>query len=604
MPVRSHSLSRIVCWCCAVVMCWASFFFYPRWQHKGTEAAISWDVSGYYWYLPSLFIYHDLKHQGFKDSILDKYRPTNTEFMQGMRLDNGNYVMKYASGMAVMYLPFFTAAHLLAGALGYPRDGFSAPYQFAIQFGGLLVSLLGLWYFRKLLLQFYADKVVAVVLALLVLASNYLNYSSIDCGMSHTWLFTVYVFLLLNTVAFYRSFQLKNAIRIGLLVGLATLTRPTDAISCLIPLLWGMNSLVPAAIGQQFSLILKHYKGFLAAVVCATAVISIQLFYWKYVSGHWLVYSYQGQKLYFRSPNFMDYTFSYRSGWLVYSPLLVLAFIGILPYLAKGKNKVAILTFFLLNYYLVCAWNIWWYGGRAMVQSYPVLFFCVASLVQAVLDRKVLAWALAPVALAFLYYNTWLTYIYHHGDLYDNDCMTEAYFWRIAGRWHAPASVAVLKDNPDLYEGQPKNMLLLYPANRGLDSGRILDQLTPENGGMLLLNKSNQESPVTRFAYTGSGARWLRAQATFRCDEKEYEGWKMAQFIVRLIKKDSTVKERMIRVYRLLGDHETKNISMDVRLPDVPFDSVHVFFWNGGSDKPLWISNLEVRAFSQNQNEH
>ncbi len=598
MPgIAPNSLSRYVYLCCAVLMCYASFFFYPRWQQGTTEAAISWDVSGYYWYLPSAFIYHDLKHQGFKDEILTKYRPTNTEFMQGMKLENGNYTMKYAGGMAVMYLPFFTAAHLVAGALGYPRDGFSAPYQLAIQFGGLLISLIGLWFCRKLLLQFYNDKVVSIVLVLLVFGSNYLNYSSIDCGMSHTWLFTVYVFLLLNTIYFYQSFSLKYAVRIGLLVGLATLTRPTDLISCLIPLLWGMNSLTPAAIKNQFTQFIKNYKAFLVACICAAMVISLQLFYWKYVSGHWLVYSYQGQKLYFRSPNFENYTFSYRSGWLTYSPMMALAFIGIIPFLIRGKNKVAILTFFLLNYYIVCAWNIWWYGGRAMIQSYPVLLFCIAALVDVALQRKFILWLLAPVALLFIYYNTWITYIYHKGDLFDNDCMSEAYFWRIAGRWSAPGNIAVLKENPDLYEGQPKNEAVLYTNNFDKEQGPFY---TPNPGGMaLLLNKENQNSPFYKFAYPGKHAQWLRATASFTCRDKEYEGWKMAQFIVRLVNKDSIVKERMIRVYRLLEPNQTRNISIDVKVPQTTFDSVHILFWNGDSNKPLWIDNLEVKAFSE-----
>ncbi len=600
MPANTNNrLSLYMYWCCIVMMCYASFFFYPRWKQGTTEAAISWDVSGYYWYLPSIFIYHDIKHQGFKDSILNKYRPTNTEFMQGMKLDNGNYVMKYASGMAVMYLPFFTAAHLVAGALGYPRDGFSAPYQFAIQFGGLLMALIGLWYFRKLLLNFYNDKVVAIVLLLLVFGSNYLNYSSIDCGMSHSWLFTVYVFLLLNTVYFYRSFQVKYAIRIGLLAGLATLTRPTDIISCLIPLLWGMDNLLPATIKKQFSILIKNYKAMLLAVVCALCVLSIQLIYWKYVSGHWLVYSYQGQKLYFRSPNFMDYTFSYRSGWLVYSPLLVLAFIGILPFLWKGQNKVAIITFFLLNYYIVCAWNIWWYGGRAMIQSYPVLFFCIAALVNAVLNRKILAWFCALPVLIFIYYNTWITYIYHKGNLFDNDCMSEAYFWRIACKWSAPASIAVLKDSPDLFEGQPKDIKTIYRNDFDTATGPFYDTLPGKKGKLLALNKYNQNSPYYKFAFNGNHAGWIRAQATFQCREKEYEGWKMAQFIVRLVKKDSIIKERMIRVYRLLDNNQTRDITIDLNLPGASFDSVNVLFWNGGSDKPLWIDDLKVDAFSE-----
>src|ERR1017187_3916776 len=103
----NNRFSRLVYWFCAILMCYASFFFYPRWQKTETQAAIAWDVSGYYWYLPSVFIYKDLKHQSFKDSILNKYNPTNNDFQQGMKLENGDYVMKYAAGMAVMYLPFF-----------------------------------------------------------------------------------------------------------------------------------------------------------------------------------------------------------------------------------------------------------------------------------------------------------------------------------------------------------------------------------------------------------------------------------------------------------------------------------------------------------------
>ncbi|NDC41610.1 MAG: hypothetical protein EBZ77_08680, partial [Chitinophagia bacterium] len=161
---------------CMLLMAGTSFMYYPRWRLGRTEATISYDVSGYYWYLPSLFIYHDLKGQSFKDSVLQHYAMT-PEFLQGFKMPNGNYVMKYSSGMAVMYLPFFTIAHLLAKPLGYPPDGFSPPYQLAIQIGGFLMAILGLFYLRRLLLLFFSDGVVAATLAVLVLGTNYLNCS-------------------------------------------------------------------------------------------------------------------------------------------------------------------------------------------------------------------------------------------------------------------------------------------------------------------------------------------------------------------------------------------------------------------------------------------
>ena len=589
-------LSRITYILCLLLMCYTSFFFYPRWKQHGAEAAIAWDVSGYYWYLPSIFIYHDLEHQSFKDSILKKYAPTGDDFQQGMKLDNGNYVMKYSSGMAVMFLPFFTVANMVAAPLGYPKDGFSAPYQLGIQLGGFLISVLGLWYLRKLLLIFYDDKAVAITLLLLVFGTNYLNYSSVDCGMSHCWLFTIYVFLLLNTHCFYQSFKLKYAIRIGLLVGLATLTRPTDIISCLIPLLWGMDSISLAAIKERIVLITKQFKGLLLPAVCAAIVISTQLVYWKHVSGHWLVYSYGDQSFSWKHPHVFLYSFNYRTGWLTYAPMLMLAVLGLIPFLLKGKNRVAIIVFCLLNYYIVSAWDIWWYGGRAMVQNYPLLMFPMASIVSLALDKKALLWLLAPFALLSVYFNSWITWQSHRGGLYDADCMTESYFWRVAGRWSVPENTIVLRDKTELYESQPGDLRLLYQNDLRSDT-------TLPGTKNLVLNKEIQRSPVYSFPFTNDNSKWLRVQAGFHCDHKECNVWKMTQFVVRLVNKskpgEGIIKENMVRVYRLLDDGVTRNISLDVKLPTEHYDSVRVLFWNGDSDKELIISDLKAWSFSK-----
>ncbi len=85
---------------------YAGVAYYPKWKQGGSEATLSWDVLGYYMYLPAVFIYGDIKKCGFKDSILAKYQPT-PDFQQAFVHSNGNYVMKYSSGQAVMMAPFF-----------------------------------------------------------------------------------------------------------------------------------------------------------------------------------------------------------------------------------------------------------------------------------------------------------------------------------------------------------------------------------------------------------------------------------------------------------------------------------------------------------------
>ncbi len=590
-------LSKITYALCVALMFYASFVFYPAWKNKGTEAAIAWDVAGYYWYLPSVFIYRDVRHQSFSDSILNKYG--NTPAFPGFRAENGNYVLKYSSGMALMYLPFFTVANLLAGPLGFPEDGFSEPYEFAIQTGGLLIALLGLWYLRKLLLLFYSDTVVAVVLFALVFGSNFLNYGAVGCGMSHCWLFTVYVFIILNTINFYKRPSYKYAVRIGLLIGLAVLTRPTEIISCLIPLLWGLESLSIAAIKQRISFLSIQIGKILLTVVCAFFVISIQLIYWKYVSGHWLVYSYQDQGFSWLFQNIFNYTLSFHSGWLIYAPMLFFAFIGIIPFIKKGQNKVAILIFFLLNYYIVSAWDIWWYGGRAMIQSYPVLMFPFASLVDATIHSRKLKWIFAPFFILFLYFNIWITYHYHKGSMYDFDSMTKEYFLRVVGRWSVPPETIKLRDTRELFEGTPKAMKLLYTNDLEHDTGLYCPVPAIEGKKSVCLDKDHQHSEKYAFSYSSHDAEWIRGQASFRCTVKESETWSMPRFNIFFRDKGNTIKAYGIRVHRFLENGETKDIYFDIKVPIGDFDSVGVELDNSGSNKALLMDNIKVWSFRE-----
>ena len=51
-------------------------FSFSKWEKKGKEATLTWDVSGYYLYLPAVFIYGDLRELTFMPDILERYEPT------------------------------------------------------------------------------------------------------------------------------------------------------------------------------------------------------------------------------------------------------------------------------------------------------------------------------------------------------------------------------------------------------------------------------------------------------------------------------------------------------------------------------------------------
>jgi hypothetical protein len=585
-----------------IVVLYAALFIGPRWKQHGGESTLGWDVSGYYWYLPSIFIYEDLKGQGFSDSVISKYRFTPV-FDQASRSDNGGYVLTYSSGMAVLYAPFFAVAHVVAKPLGYPTDGFSAPYQVAISFGSLFVCFIGIWYFRRLLLYYFSDSVTAIVILLLVVGTNYLNYTAIDGALTHNWLFTIYVFLLLATRAYYQTFKTKYAVAIGLLCGMATLVRPSEAVSILLPLLWGIESISLASIRDRVGLFVKRYKQVLLAMVCMAAIGSIQLIYWKYVSGHWLVYSYGSKGFYWTRPHVYDYALSYRSGWLTYTPLMILAIVGIIPFLKYGKNKVAVLSFFVLSFYIVSAWDVWWYGGtggRAMIQSYPVIFFPFATLIEYMLRKKVWAIVFTPFILLAAYFNIWFTVQAHGGQgLYDPESMTRAYYWKVAGRWHVAEDVMKLKDPTDLFDGEAKDLKLIYSNNLEGDTSLPVRTDAIEGGRSILLNRQRAWSNKYTLPIALGKAGWMRVQACFRVKEKEWTPWLMTQFIAELTNNGQRVKENMLRVHRFLDNGDTRDIFMDIKVPKEHVDSCKIHFWNVESERSILIDDIKVWSFDE-----
>ena len=71
----NHRLSFAAWLACALILFGVTLAS-PRFLRPATEATLAWDVSGYYLYLPAIFIYKDLKQVKFLHGILEKYTPS------------------------------------------------------------------------------------------------------------------------------------------------------------------------------------------------------------------------------------------------------------------------------------------------------------------------------------------------------------------------------------------------------------------------------------------------------------------------------------------------------------------------------------------------
>ena len=565
------------------------FVDYPKFQKEYTEATIGWDVSGYYMYLPATFIYKDLKKCEFREDLIKNYKPT-PDFQQAFRYTNGNFVMKYPIGMALQYTPAFFLAHTYCKITGqFPADGFSFPYQLMISLWSFFIAILGLYFLRKILLVYFSEQTVAVTLLALVAGTNYLNQAAIDNAMTHNYLFTLYVLIIYFTIRFYKNPKTKTTLLLGVLCGLATITRPTELISVMIPFIWALNIFSKAAIIARFNFLKTHFLKILGAVIMVILVGCIQLIYWKYAGGDWIIYSYEDQGFNWLKPYIWECLFSYKAGWLTYTQIMTFALAGFIPlFFYQKKIFFGVTAFSVLFMYLAFAWDIWWYGGalgqRTMVQAYPVLIFAFAGFVDWVFRMPaIIRWGTWLVMGGCIYLNFWFTHYAHQGQAVFPGQMTEAYYWRTVGRNDIPEETQKLLDTDEIYEGGRRN---ITPIFDGLKDTTIL------------LNKDIQRSPEFTIPYTGGGD-WLRASADFRITWKEWEYWKMTQFILRFKNKDQIVKERMIRLHRFLWGNDERNIYFDIRQPTEPFDQVSIEFWNAESDKEIIIRNLKAEVFDE-----
>lgn len=400
--------------------------------------------------MPAAFIDKDLSLSFITPENKIQYNGVKYAYVDDI---NGNHILKYSMGMSVLYSPFFFTAHVLAKPLGYQNDGFSAIYEFFIEFSGLFYVLIGLWYLRKLLLQFYSEKIAALTLLFIFFGTNLLCYSTIEPAMSHAYTFSLFSVFLYYSVEFYKKVSLKSTVILAVCFGLIVLVRPLN-VFFILPLLF-FNCYNFGDLKTRFSFFVKHYKYVLTFLLIAAMVILPQLLYYKYVTGNYLVFSYGKERFYFDNPHILKTLLSFRKGWLIYTPIMAFALYGIWSMRKQPINsfKLSILILLPIYLYLVSSWWCWWYGGsfgqRSLIDIYPLLALPLAGFILQMQGFHKIKRKLLDVIMFFcLLLNIFQTFQYKY-NIIDFDGMTVKEYVHVFGTLDDERIDTTLLNKPD-----------------------------------------------------------------------------------------------------------------------------------------------------------
>lgn len=306
----------------------------------------------------------------------------------------------FAIGAAILWAPFFLAAHLIADTarrigLAVSTNGISYLYQAFVCTGTILYASAGFLLSYKVTRRVTSRRIAAVSVLGLWWASPAIYYMVAEPSMSHgLTLFTQALFL----YVWYppkpnRSFS--EWILLAGTVGITALVRWQEGIVVVIPvaelLYWTYRRELVLA---------EAIRRLLVYGSVILIVFSPQLLMWNVVYGSPITMPQGDSFVNWFSPAPVATLFSTRHGLLTWHPIFLLALLGLFRLWQRDRAlTLAILLVFVSQLYINSSVVRWWaddaFGGRRFTGTIPLLIVPFACFVEDVRDSRMYKFVIA-----------------------------------------------------------------------------------------------------------------------------------------------------------------------------------------------------------------
>ena len=569
---------------------------------EGKFRVITWDSYGYYLYLPAILKFGDISDFAFVQQHLDLYKPSDTAYQIFEK--DGQKTPTYTMGVAILWLPFYAIADIWASVdPRFPADGLSQPYQWMVILAGLTWLALGLFWLHAFLGRYLQPRTVLITLSILVLGTNLFYYTTVQPGMPHVYLFALYAGLLLLLERLYASPTWGKGVLLGFCLAVMALCRPSEALAVILVagFLWQKAGNL-TALGKWIRL---HWPVLGVAVLAGLVTIFPQMLIWKWTTGQWIynTYAAYGHTFDLTRPHLLDGLFSYRKGWLVYTPLMILGVAGLIP-LVRKRNTWAwpVVLFFIVNLWIVLSWHIWWYAGsfgmRALVQSCAVLALPLGMGWEAWSGtswRRSFLPALVFLACGLNLFQSWQI----ENGILKSDQMNRPYYWAAFGKVKPDRSMLRWLNIPEAPANPPLYAEQIVQLRASRDSTRQAEWV--QDRMAWLVRGTDQYSPTIRITLTDTLARewsgqWLQLSAWIHVGDDTAPGERGAHLAFHLQQPEGDGAWYGMQLVRMAEPGGWWPVQYEVKMPENlrAGDAIVAVVWVPDSPDRFWVSEITL----------
>jgi len=580
---------------------------------------ISYDNFGFYLYLPATFIYDDPGLEDLKvyEDIIEKYNSTPT-FYQVTKASENRWAIRQFIGVSYFFAPWFFTAHIYASNSDlYPADGYSLPYQRAFWLGGFIYTLIGLFVLRKVLLKLFNDKLTSLILVLLFFGTNLFFFATVGNDAPHVYLFSIYPLILWFTIRWHESHKPLHAVLLGLFMGILIVARPSELFVLFIPLFWGVFD--KQSFKDKMQLLWKYRMHMIYLVIAMFIAGFPQLLYWKYVSGQWIYFTYTDPEsgLDLLSPHFYRALIGYRKGMLLYAPMFIFGFAGLIP-LYKYNKKIffSFALFIFFNVYFISSFStLYSYGWRAFVQSYAIMVIPLGYFVYWIIQQKLwIRISFTIIVLFFIFLNVFQSYQVQYGII-NGSRMSKDYYWKVFLKTKATEEDKKLllikrpetsKEKLENESDYNKRLLATFSFEEPEQYKEKYYDTTNVRSGKLALRMDStyRFSPALRVRYkdlTDDYYAWIRITAWIYPSHKLPDD--EALIVTAFNHKGELYKYRSLKITEPeVGAELNKwnKMTLDYLTPEVRSsrDHLEVYIWYRGKES-IWVDDVVVEVFEK-----